>query len=106
MTPWTPVELVDGDVLCCPRCGEENLHQCRIEAFNRECEDAPSVAVTIDQHNGSRLPRLGVTGENPSSRRQGLLIYFECEQCDAKPALAVAQHKGATLIGWVATCSK
>lgn len=49
---------------------------------------------------------------NPSSRRQGLSIEFECEMChgdmdDGKKntlppfQLAILQHKGNTYIEWV-----
>ena len=42
---------------------------------------------------------------NPSSRRSGMAIQFECEQCGGGTEedgieLTIAQHKGSTEIGW------
>jgi hypothetical protein len=37
---------------------------------------------------------------NPSSRRDGILIHFWCEHCEEKPVMAILQHKGTTFIGW------
>jgi hypothetical protein len=42
---------------------------------------------------------------NPSSRRDGIVIDFECEQCgggtdENRIELTIAQHKGSTEIGW------
>lgn len=48
----------------------------------------------------------GTSGErNPSSRRDGLVISFTCEQCSRDDPgdvieLTIAQHKGSTEIGW------
>lgn len=91
-------DLSSYEELSCPQCEQGYLHQRRVEVFNRPSEDANSVAVTID---GCDIPRLGAQGRNPSGRRQGLLIYFECEHCDLQRALALAQHKGMTFVGWV-----
>jgi hypothetical protein len=86
-------------VLRCPSCGYDYLHQGKIEIFNRPHEDGPSVAVTVES---CAIPRLGATGRNPSSRRQGMLIYFECEGCDGPFApLGIWQHKGQTFIEWI-----
>jgi hypothetical protein len=39
--------------------------------------------------------------DNPSTRRHGLIIDFECETCSANPIqLRFAQHKGTTLVSW------
>lgn len=37
---------------------------------------------------------------NPSPRRGGILIEFDCECCLAKPQLGIFQHKGLTCIEW------
>jgi len=87
------------ELLCCPFCGDSYLHQGQVEVFNRLSEDAPSVAVTI---NGAEIPYLGAAGRNLSSRRQRLLIYFECEFCGPLPlSLGIWQHKGGTFVRWV-----
>jgi hypothetical protein len=93
-----PVQLSSDETLRCPFCGHDYLHHGRVEVFTRLKEDAPSIAVTLD---GCNLPVLGASGCNPSSRRQGLLIYFNCENCGRLPvALGIAQHKGNTFVTW------
>jgi hypothetical protein len=37
---------------------------------------------------------------NPSPRRGGILIQFDCECCLAEPQLGILQHKGWTRIEW------
>jgi hypothetical protein len=111
----------DGDALRCPHCGNQYLHQTRVEVFTRAYEDGPSFGVNIENGNSNNR----IESSNPSDRRQGLLVHFFCEHCcgcppeqipntQAKPgwqyrskneyeipmALAVYQHKGATLLAW------
>ena len=45
-----------------------------------------------------RVPAAG--SGNPSDRRHGLAVAFTCEACPFQGELTVAQHKGATLVGW------
>lgn len=100
------------ELLVCPFCNQEyGLHQCRTEVFDRE-EDQDCEGISIKDGEVSK-----VQSENPSSRRQGVLIHFWCENCDVgKPegvidqssrrewelplALAIYQHKGSTFIEW------
>src|ERR1051325_4062434 len=92
----TPVKIRD-DALRCPCCNNENLHHSRVEVFNRPTEDADSVPVVVEETSAMHDRPLGI---NPSSRRNGLLIYFWCETCPAAPALSVCQHKGTTYVAW------
>ncbi|HEX3861073.1 MAG TPA: hypothetical protein VHY35_05220 [Stellaceae bacterium] len=88
----------DG-VLRCPNCGGEYLHEKRVEVFHRSQEDGPWYGITIE--NGTALA--DCSAPNPSYRRDGLLIFFECELCALETAdipLAVYQHKGRTFIEW------
>ena len=92
------------DALACPLCGERYLHQGAIEVFHRRKEDAdPVVTVVVD---GCAIDVTGTPGagvRNPSSRRQGLLIQFDCEHCHLLQSgivLAIWQHKGRTFIEW------
>jgi hypothetical protein len=41
--------------------------------------------------------------ENPSVKRDGIVINFNCEHCDneAKLRLAIVQHKGQTFFYWL-----
>jgi hypothetical protein len=96
------VSYLDGagidQALTCPICRGHWLHQGGVEIFNR-LEDssegshvtASITGVTIDNN----LTR------NPSRRRHGLFVAMECEQCGKLPNLALYQHKGLTLFGWL-----
>lgn len=96
--------------LFCPHCGSENLHQEKIEIFNRD----------EDEKTGLHLRVVGKTavvdqnmGNNPSPRRQGMTLSFYCEECsdnyddDGKRnnitlyTLAIYQHKGVTMMEWL-----
>jgi hypothetical protein len=100
------VSNLDEGQLQCPHCDGTYLHQTKVEVFWRGeravdgrmigREDAPSIAVVIDDGTAS----LGIPTRNPSTRRDGLLIHFFCENCDYRPTLAIAQHKGQTMIFW------
>jgi hypothetical protein len=92
--------VYDGS-LTCPRCGCDNLHQTSVTAFWRS-EDQSTVLECY-----SDLERKYYTSEtdgenNPSSRRQGITIEFDCEQCEGnKPLeLCITQHKGTTYLTW------
>ena len=90
----------DDDILPCPQCGGWHLHQERVEVFTREHDDAPSQVIVVDDSKIS----IKLVNENPSSRREGLLIFFSCEECrfgHKGAALAIYQHKGNTYVNWV-----
>lgn len=91
--------------LRCASCGGTYLHQRRVEIFHRP-EDAPreNVGVFLDGEVHGYAERKrdavgdGVLGKNPSARRSGLSVYFDCENCDKITVLQIAQHKGQTFI--------
>jgi hypothetical protein len=91
----------DLSILQCPSCGESYLHQGTIEAYNRG-EDADTVRCVIV--DGSSVFSEQIPSEhsnNPSDRRHGCIIHFDCEHCpniDFK--LTIAQHKGNTFMSW------
>lgn len=87
---------VDVGVLACPICDFEYTHQGGVEVFNRECEDIPCDGVMVDARGELSRPQ----GDNPSERRNGIRIYFQCEGCHSETALCFAQHKGNTFIYW------
>ncbi len=63
-----------------------------IEATTPEGNDRPELAVSFTDNNNSR---------NPSDRRQGMIIRFECENCGPNGIeLCIAQHKGNTIVHW------
>lgn len=84
-------------VLSCPNCASSNLHQTSSSVFFRDNEDA--VTGKFFRIDKSKVEKT-FGDKNPSLRRDGLLIEFECEQCDADPILAIYQHKGFTFIEW------
>jgi predicted RNA-binding Zn-ribbon protein involved in translation (DUF1610 family) len=89
-----------ASLLICPRCGSDTLHHERVTSFDR-AEDASQVVKTaVFAGNVSVDPAASNTG-NPSSRRDGIVIDFTCEQCGNAPLqLTIGQHKGSTEIGW------
>lgn len=87
------IKMTDG-VLVCPSCNGVNLHQEDVTVFKKGGEsgvfvrDKSNLCVDID------------SDLNPSKDRQGMLIRFGCETCEADPELAIYQHKGITVFTW------
>ena len=89
-----------GPGLICPRCGSDYLHSGQVKVYDR-LEDEDTTHVTIVE-NGLTATHI-VASEaalNPSLRRQGVAIRFECEQCEGPLELTIAQHKGGTYVAW------
>jgi|WetSurMetagenome_2_1015567.scaffolds.fasta_scaffold700606_2 hypothetical protein len=84
----------DGELIC-PSCGGDNLHQVRVEVFERE-EDKQT-GVHADVVRDSVHIDTEMAG-NPSKRRQGTKISFTCEGCDEAMILSIEQHKGTTYL--------
>ena len=81
--------------LVCRGCGDQShLHQFKVEVFNRDREDSKTglhveiVGQTISLNEDIE--------ESPSGRRDGLYIYFGCEECPEIVRLSIYQHKGTT----------
>jgi len=83
-------------LLICPGCGDHNLHQYTVEVFNRYREDDPAGLHAMIENQALNLDM--DMGGNPSSRRDGILIYFYCEHCPGRVRLSIAQHQGDTLV--------
>jgi hypothetical protein len=93
------MKIEPDTVLACPACGNENLHQTRIEVFTRRGEDATEgVHVAVAHDVGAPVTMDVNLDDNPSRRRDGILVHFTCEHCFALPILSIAQHKGFTLL--------
>jgi hypothetical protein len=90
------------DILVCPRCHDSHsyLHHGKVTVYDRR-EGAPRLT-KIEVLNGAALiKRVDSDGSgNPSTRRDGLAIHFECEICGLSSELTIAQHKGQTWLGW------
>jgi len=85
----------DASIILCPNCGYDCIHQGKIEIFDRNEDEKKGLHVVVENKEANISTNLD---GNPSSRRQGLKIHFECETCDAKPILCIEQHKGNTFI--------
>ena len=89
--------FVGDDVLLCPACGGNNLHQDQVDVWQRPIEDGQQMHSIV----GECMTTVGIGGAgNPSNRRDGLTIQFSCEHCPADPVLAIWQHKGNTYMEW------
>lgn len=86
--------------LLCPRCGADYLHHSAVTVYDR-AEDASTVIETEVSNGRVSVNPYSSGVANPSRRRDGVIIDFYCEGCgDAPIQLCIAQHKGATEIGW------
>lgn len=99
--------IISDSILYCPRCGEANLHQGTVTVFSR-LEDDSAVEITriLPDGRGQRwmATTSGPAAElgNPSSRRNGLVIEFECESesCIEPVKFQIYQHNGSTFVEW------
>jgi hypothetical protein len=79
----------------CPHCGLEYTHHYGVEIFDRDDEDSETGRhVTV--RNKRAFIESNVQEGNPSCRRDGILIHFYCESCNAISTLSIVQHKGRT----------
>ncbi|MBI4248079.1 MAG: hypothetical protein HY611_01140 [Elusimicrobia bacterium] len=86
-----------GGELECPACKHNNLHHERVEVFERSEDQKQGVHCSVSKSGAIFDTNLA---GNPSERRHGLIIYFICESCSAKPILTIAQHKGTTYVNF------
>lgn len=84
------------ETLHCPACGGAFLSQRRIEVFERVEDEQLGTHVSID---GQDVHINRSLEGNPSIRRHGLIIHFNCEECPADIRMKVYQHKGNTFVG-------
>jgi hypothetical protein len=91
----------DGLVVC-PRCGNDYTHHGAVTIYHRVGgEDSPRIVITkiAGEQIATSIADEADSG-CPSSRRNGLAIVFECENCAESFELTFAQHKGQTLVDW------
>jgi len=84
-----------GVGLSCCNCRSEMIHHISVEVFDREEDHATGVHVVIA---GQKVSVDSSQDGNPSRRRQGLRVVFECEICTSKTALSILQHKGGSYL--------
>ena len=105
------IEVDAGGALNCPDCGDNYLHHRGTTIFERSEDES---LTTVIAQNGRTAQVSDFPSDdtcNPSSRRNGVVIEFECEHChhdnseelNSLPLhrLAVIQHKGNTFMEWL-----
>jgi hypothetical protein len=109
----TSVNVLDDELLC-PKCGSNNLHHRNTTIFERSEDDKLTTVIAQSEHEVQATKFPSADTCNPSSRRNGILIEFECEHChydygdgispDGETELfrlAILQHKGTTFVEWM-----
>lgn len=84
---------MNDNVVRCPHCLYDYMHQDKVEVFDRQ-EDA-DVGIHAIVTAGKATFNYSMNG-NPSSRRDGVRIEFFCEGCDKRSVMTIIQHKGQT----------
>ena len=99
------VAFTSPNQLQCPLCHRSyGLHHDKVEVFDCGEDDKRGLHVIVSSpHEGepSVIVNQSLKG-NPSARRHGLKIGFWCEGCGQRSTLAIAQHKGETLVAFTA----
>src|SRR5690349_8474286 len=90
-----------GQTLRCPACEGDYMHHAGVAVYARRKEDSGGTRVNVAGDGSVEFAPDESLAGNPSPRRNGLTITFWCELCKARPTLAVWQHKGATMVGWL-----
>lgn len=90
--------------LLCPRCGGNYLRHQGVTFFDRSEDEKIETKIEVGGTTIS-MSRVPENTGNPSSRRDGMVISFDCEGCGGGKApnrieLTIGQHKGTTEIGW------
>lgn len=77
----------------CAHCNGENTHLRSVETFSRAEDAQTGTHVVADIYHRSVAVNTDLT-RNPSSRRDAVIVYFECEYCNKLTELRIIQHKG------------
>lgn len=96
----------ESSLLHCPGCREFYLHQGKITVYERGEDEETTVVTTVDHDRLSRAKLVSESSGNPSRRRHGLTIDFDCEHCGTVYELCIAQHKGETELSWRPSATK
>ena len=92
----------NNSTLLCPACKYDYTHQEYYEIYQRN-EDYSGIHTVVKLH-GTTVDT--IMKDNPSSRRQGMRMYFSCEGCHGDQEegvnpplfeLLIYQHKGVTV---------
>lgn len=83
--------------LNCPNCNGAYIHHYKIEIFSRK-EDAKTGLHICTEYDQISIDQNLI--DNPSPRRHGLKIYFNCEECKVQSRLALFQNKRNTMFSF------
>lgn len=91
--------------LHCPRCGSNYLHQADTIIYERGEDATQTVKITVSNSITKTEIVQSAGSGNPSRRRHGMAILFNCENCNSfdnppELELTISQHKGSTLLAW------
>lgn len=96
-----------NDGLNCPACGGNYLHHEGLFYYNRLEDEENGDFVSLYKHSKNGMNGFHCLHETnvsmtqcPSPRRDGMEIFFTCEDCSAASSLAIFQSKGQTYIQW------
>lgn len=99
---FVEVGLGISDLLC-PRGGGRDLYHRGATFFERGEDDKQEVVIDVRGPKVSTAVSSAGTTGNPSRRRHGIIIHFDCAACTdryGKIQMGLAQHKGSTEITW------
>ena len=88
-----------GEILCA-HCGSEYVKHTYIDVFQRNGEDAlTGLHTSIGDGESTACTDMTL---NPSKRRDGFFIDFDCEPCRGVTRLRIVQHKGHAFFDLIA----
>ncbi|MHC1792150.1 hypothetical protein [Solidesulfovibrio sp.] len=95
------IKFGDESDICCPHCGDSmDMHHVQVEVFTRKEDSDRGDYVKARQDTSQLSTSVIHPPGNPSSRRSGIAIEFECFACGKHSRLGIAQHKGQTFFSW------
>jgi len=109
--PFQPIFMQNGSdssLLACPHCLYNYTHQEKVEVFIRDDDDYQVLGIKTTINNQITTVSKDDMKTNPSTRRDGIRIYYSCESCHAYDEeygsgsnpplfeLLIYQHKGQT----------
>ena len=90
---------MEEQILTCPDCGGDYLHQLECSAiWRKEDEDGTRYTSSLGKISVENVESKKING-----RRDTLTIAFMCEFCnpDDRKFLEIHQHKGQSFMRWV-----
>lgn len=95
------VSLGEDGMIVCPNCGSTaDMHPYSAEAFFRPEDGIVGNHVFVSHVHVKSTASGALPPGNPSARRDGVTIKFECLMCNTNSSLCIIQHKGATYFEW------